>query len=1014
MKKITQFFIFLMTMIAVNGQVQIAPIFSKSNQPPDSGKELSKALDNNINTIYQTKSNAVGIPDILDFYFTNIQNVIKIEYIPRTSGSGGIWTSIDIQYSTQSAPNTFITLQTGTVWANDTATKIIDLAASPINNPKIIRLKVNAGNGQLSSAAEIKFYSAAAANTNPVADCVLPTSEFDNLTDVKVLPISAVVTPAANSPAENADKSIDGSLSTIFHSQYSNTDPFPVSLTYTFTGNNSIDMVKYYTRTTGVNGNFGVGEVWFKQTPGSSPVKVADFDCGFVGPSHVINLSQQLTNVHQIIVKIMTGKNGFASCAEMEFYNTALGNIDLYPQMFNALHTELLPGVSQNDINSIVSPFFKSLAQCLYDSSYKLKFRKQEYLVYPTISQTTSKLKTMGANSCENPTGILFQANTTAIVFVGPTDGQAIYLQTRDFAGENTIAYQSYVLKPGINVIKILSNGLGYISFHRNFPTTAQPVAINITAGLVNGYYDPLTDTDFDWQADLTNNVYKKYDIKGTYINLNLDKPAVVKGSYLSGAQMIDMYDKIVKTEYELMGLFKFNKVPKNHMFLYTPIGGGLYASAFGAHMSIGTTSVLSVDDLLKDSWGESHELGHINQVRPNFKWHGMTEVTNNIYSAYIQYLYSTDYPNSTRFDKRSEGLAGYSPTIVGGQYNINIMGGHVKGESIYEILSQDNRVTTRAATIPLWQLMLYYSMSGALKGLPTLQERLNGTPAPVGQPDVAYWIADLLEICRTIPSSGTTAEHLLRFVSNTCDIVQEDLTDFFIKSGYLRPVNKSVADYSTQNVTITDTQIANTIASIKAKGYPQPVSPVINYLSTNSFQFAKQQLPVTGVATVGVIYTAGSHLTVNAASWKNVIAFETYNQNTLIDVAIFGTGYANLTNTKVSYPSNATSVYAVAFDGTRKLVYPASDPYLATLNNMITTKDSSDDILKIYPNPATDHLNLSGVKMDRNYEIYSISGQKIRTGISKNNKIDISELIAGKYLLKIENGSQAITFIKK
>lgn len=1007
MKKFSFFVIFIITLLKFHGQVQISPVFAKSSKVSDSGKEISKALDNNSSTIYQTKSNTVGIPDVLDFYFANIQNVNKIEYVPRTSGTDGIWTSIDIQYSTQAAPGTFITIQSGLVWANDNTTKIIDLSANPINNPKIIRLKVNAGNANLSSAAEIKFYSTTAASTTPVSDCSLLTGEFDNQVDVKVLPVSATVIPASSNANQNIDKSIDGDLSTLYHSL---SNPFPASLSYHFTGNNNIDMVKYYTRVSGDNGDFGVVEIWYKQTPTSTPIKVADYDCRFVGPSHKIHLSQQLVNVSEIIVKVITGQNGYASCAEMEFYNTPAGGTNQYPQIFTNLHSALQPGVSQSDINAIASPFFKSLAQCIYNNTYRLKYRKQNYVAYQNIGQTTGMLRTMGASNMENPTGIVFEANTTAILFVGDTDGQPVYLQTRDFAGENTIAFQSYLLKPGINIIKILATGLGYINYFRSSPAIAPPVSINIAAGLVNGYYDPLTDSDLEWQAALTNNVYKKIDIKGTYISMNLDKPAILNGDFLSGLAMTNSYDKIVKTQYDIMGLFKYNKVPKNHMFLYTPIGGGLYASSFGAHLGMGSNGTLSNEVLLRAPFGASHELGHINQVRPNFKWHGMTEVTNNIYAVYFQYLYNTDIPNSTRFDKYDEGLSGYSPNIVGGQYNINIMNGLVKQESIYEILNTSNRVTTRSATIPLWQLMLYYTIGGGLKGLPSLQDRLNGIPAPVGQPDVAYWTADLLEICRTIPTSGTTAEHLLRFVENTCDIVQEDLTDFFIKSGYLRPVNKDVKDYSTQNVTITAAQIATTVASIKAKGYPQPVSPVMNYLSTNSIEFAKQHLQVTGAATMGVTVSAGSHLTVSATDWKNVIAFETYQQNTLINVAIFGTGYANLTNTRVQYPSNATSVYAVSYDGTRKLVYPSTDPYSPTLGSDVT--DAKKSVI-LYPNPVFDVLFLKGVNDKTPYEIYSITGQKIKSGILNDNKIDVSQLVIGKYILKISNSS-SLTFIKK
>ena len=35
--------------------------------------------------------------------------------------------------------------------------------------------------------------------------------------------------------------------------------------------------------------------------------------------------------------------------------------------------------------------------------------------------------------------------------------------------------------------------------------------------------------------------------------------------------------------------------------------------------------------------WGPAHEVGHCNQTRPGLKWSGLTEVSNNIMSLFIQ-----------------------------------------------------------------------------------------------------------------------------------------------------------------------------------------------------------------------------------------------------------------------------------------------------------------------------------------------------------------------------------------
>lgn len=50
--------------------------------------------------------------------------------------------------------------------------------------------------------------------------------------------------------------------------------------------------------------------------------------------------------------------------------------------------------------------------------------------------------------------------------------------------------------------------------------------------------------------------------------------------------------------------------------------------------------NLCSVDQMKTNNWGPAHEVGHSNQTRPGLKWFGMTEVTNNICSMYIQKLY--------------------------------------------------------------------------------------------------------------------------------------------------------------------------------------------------------------------------------------------------------------------------------------------------------------------------------------------------------------------------------------
>lgn len=115
---------------------------------------------------------------------------------------------------------------------------------------------------------------------------------------------------------------------------------------------------------------------------------------------------------------------------------------------------------------------------------------------------------------------------------------------------------------------------------------------------------------------------------------------------------------------------------------------------------------------------------------------------------------------------------------------------------------------------------------------------------------------------------------------------------------------------------------------------------------------------------------------------------------------------YENLYN-----PFYDVQTYVMKLDACGCLV-PGCDP------NCISTglSDSKNQLaIKLYPNPATNRLNIeSNQKIDR-YIIYNLLGEHQLEGIN-NNSIDISMLTLGIYLIKLEsdNSSSIIKFIKE
>jgi hypothetical protein len=927
-KRLLSFLAMLLLCAIANAQNPVTITAAASKRPSQSGSEITKAFDGSLTTMYHSSWSLNAMPDTVDFYFVGVKSINKVDYTPRLSGTNGIWTTVDVYYATADAPSVFVNKRSNISWAQTSAVKTIDLTASPIVKPYIVRFVIRAAGGNLSSCAEINFSSAETGASVQAIDCDNPVAEdFTAYTDVKLAVSSASVNPAANS-GEGISRTYDDNITTLYHSVYGG-GGFPMSLTYNFTSNPNVDYINYIPRQDGgTNGLFGTGEIWYKTTAQTTLTKLMDFDAGFSSSAYQISFPTTLTNVTQIVVKVLSGKNNYASCAEMQFYQKNIAG-NLYTNIFaDDLHTTLKSGITQADIDAIASPFFKSLAQCIFNNSYNKKYRVQAYDFYPNPGTIEGILKTNGLNRVENPTGIAFKANTKAVVFVGDTYGVNPQLTVKDFGLDYSATTDSYPLKKGVNIINVLHDGLAYISYYSD-KSNLQPIQINITTGQVNGYYNPLTDTNDEWTKMLLNGVYSKLDIKGTYANLNLNKNILISNSAASGKELVTAYDTIVHTEYTLCGLTKYNRVPKNHMFFRSITGdGNPNASGDGVNYPIGTggsgANLASPTGVFKDPWGIAHEFGHNNQVRPGARWIGMTEVTNNVNSAWIQYLYSSNYPSTTRLEKGNDAPKAGAANLYGGRY------GSLFDNCLVQKKHMEAQGDVFLRLVPLWQLELYYQLAGAGKNLPTMKQRLSGTPAPVGQLDVAFWYGDVLEKMRTTSQTGLSeGQLLLNFVSATCDAVHEDLTDFFVKSGYLLPIDMDIDDYSIKRLTVTQAQIDALIASVQAKGYPKPVSPVLNYISGNTINTFKNRTPLatTAVATVGVTVNANT-LKIDNSKWANAVAFETYNQKVLTDVAIYGAGEATTANanTTVQYGAGSTSVYAIGYDGSRKLVYPAVD----------------------------------------------------------------------------------------
>ncbi|WP_053073338.1 M43 family zinc metalloprotease [Chryseobacterium sp. FH2] len=95
---------------------------------------------------------------------------------------------------------------------------------------------------------------------------------------------------------------------------------------------------------------------------------------------------------------------------------------------------------------------------------------------------------------------------------------------------------------------------------------------------------------------------------------------------------------------------------------------------------------------------------------------------------------------------------------------------------------------------------------------------------------------------------------------------------------------------------------------------------------------------------------------------------------------------------------------------------FPATQSRLIKAQVLATNEATKKDAFGIYPNPATDVLNITKVSNKATFEIHNTVGQIVKKGTIDNNKVNVAELLRGNYIITIKdnNISENFKFIKK
>ena len=693
------------------------------------------------------------------------------------------------------------------------------------------------------------------------------------------------------------EKSFDGDYSTIYHSSWNNSGSnyFPITLTYNLEEVSDVDYLVYYPRTDGANGKFKEVEIQYSED-GSAFTPLADKDfLGSASATKVLFDAPVRAKSFRFIVKTGAGDGqGFASCAEMEFYAKNPEAFDYSTLFADETCSELKAGITEADIEKCEFPFFKNLAYYMIKGKYEPEFRVGEFKAYPNPDIQSGTHKTNPYSLLDNPTGISVKANENLIVLVGDTHGYDISLKVQNLDAPESDGFGgvTYPLSRGTNKLTISEKGLVYVMYHTRTldDAAALPVKIHFASGTVNGYFDSQKH-EGRWNELLGKATDKYFDVVGKYVHMTFETNDYRKYAANNGNELIDLYDQIALNEMQLLGLEKYDKMFRNRMYLNVMYQSYMYATSYHTAYNQTTMSDICNPYKLKTSacWGPAHEIGHVHQGAIN--WASTTESSNNLFSNYTIYKFGQNCSRGTELAVPEYAANVKKATLVFRRCVENKawcdFGTDYQGE--------DPEMHARMN----WQLWNYYHRCGYNpQFFPTLFKLMRENRVSTQDP----------------------GENQMMYARMACRAANENLTDFFERWGFFVPISMKVNQYGTYNYIVTDAMIKETKEFMKQfpapkhafyyledrkKGDPglDTTPPDVGYFT----QFAEDMK-----ITKQITYTISGHQ-VNVQNGEQAVAFEIKENDNL---KYFGTSFQFEVPNTIS--PDRVKLYAVQADGVR------------------------------------------------------------------------------------------------
>lgn len=241
------------------------------------------------------------------------------------------------------------------------------------------------------------------------------------------------------------------------------------------------------------------------------------------------------------------------------------------------------------------------------------------------------------------PTGWYAKANSKIVINLEQTTGSSrptLLIGTYNKEGSSGVV-QSVELSPGNNNITATKSGLLFIRYVGNEGQNKSTV--KIVSGVVPApFYKAGVTTKEEWRRML--NVFTQSPdavLYGGKIIIVVNRKAAIDAVANDQELLLSNANRIWTYENEISGLDNSSPTHKpnvhNHLMTDHALSSP-YMAAFhhGTFYNASSAIQVLVNPNQLNGWGPWHEIGHHHQQR-SYLWTGLTEVTVNIYSMYVE-----------------------------------------------------------------------------------------------------------------------------------------------------------------------------------------------------------------------------------------------------------------------------------------------------------------------------------------------------------------------------------------